>query len=110
MQFIETSVVGMRSAVITLRRPLTRMAFKLFPMPHIAEPAFHGEVAERPRECHLIAAEGSATRYAPAHWLVARLRTGASADQPVALDLGLPEGEPLGYRPAGADWVTVGRS
>lgn len=58
MQCVEVSVTGVRSAVITLRRPGTPMCFVLFPMIHLGTPAFYQAVARRLAECDLIVAEG----------------------------------------------------
>jgi hypothetical protein len=45
MQYIEASVVGVRSAVITFKRRVTPLRFVLIPMVHVAEPEFYREVA-----------------------------------------------------------------
>ncbi|MBO0870878.1 MAG: hypothetical protein J2P15_20175 [Micromonosporaceae bacterium] len=59
MQVTEVSVVGVRSAVIVLRRPESPMRFLLFPMVHIGQPAFYAEVARRLRDCQIVVAEGT---------------------------------------------------
>lgn len=41
MQFIESSVAGVRSAVITLTRRDGPLRFVLFPVVHVAERSFH---------------------------------------------------------------------
>lgn len=58
MQYIEASVIGVRSAVITLKRRATPLRFVLIPMVHVAEPDFYREVASLAGECALIVAEG----------------------------------------------------
>jgi hypothetical protein len=58
MQITEVSVVGVRSAVVALKRSQTPLRFILFPMIHIARPAFYQQVAERLAKCQLIVAEG----------------------------------------------------
>jgi predicted O-methyltransferase YrrM len=55
MQYIESSVIGIRSAVITLKRRVTPLRFILFPMVHIGEPEFFRSVAARAGECELFA-------------------------------------------------------
>jgi len=59
MQLTEVSVLGVRSAVVRLRRPRTRLRFVLFPMVHFGRPEFYAQVAERLAGCHLIVAEGA---------------------------------------------------
>jgi hypothetical protein len=51
LQYIESSVIGLRSAVFTLARPETPLRFAVFPMVHVAEPDFYREVADRVAEC-----------------------------------------------------------
>jgi hypothetical protein len=58
MQIIEVSVVGVRSAVITFRRPDTPMQIVLFPMLHLGTRGFYKAVAARLRDCQLVVAEG----------------------------------------------------
>jgi hypothetical protein len=58
MQLIEVSVIGVRSAVITLRRPETPMRFVLFPMLHLGTAAFYQDVTARLGRCQLVVAEG----------------------------------------------------
>ena len=48
-QYIEASVIGVRSAVITLKRRNTPLRFVLIPMVHVAEPDFYRDVAAAPR-------------------------------------------------------------
>jgi hypothetical protein len=87
MQYIESSIVGMRSAVITFKHQTAQLRFVLFPMVHVAEPAFYTEVAARARLCQLIVAESAPSRYAPAQFWMARIRFDRLVDQIVALDL-----------------------
>jgi len=58
MQLVEASSFAVRSAVIQLRRPDTPLGFVLFPMIHLATPAFYAEVMTRLAGCQLIVAEG----------------------------------------------------
>ena len=59
MQFIESSIVGLRSAVTTFTHPVTPLRFILFPMVHVGEQQFYDEVAARARLCQVIVAEGT---------------------------------------------------
>jgi hypothetical protein len=79
MQIVEVSVTGVRSAVLRLRRHGSPLRFVLYPMVHIAEPAFYAAVTERLRGCDLVVAEGvggdsiavsalTATYQVPARW------------------------------------------
>jgi hypothetical protein len=47
MQFIESSIIGLRSAVTTLRHRTTPLRFILFPTVHVAEQQFYDDVAAR---------------------------------------------------------------
>ncbi|MFF3251554.1 hypothetical protein [Actinacidiphila glaucinigra] len=60
MQYIEvTELAGVRSAVVRFRSRGTALAFELYPMIHLAEPAFYEEVTARLRaSCDLVIAEG----------------------------------------------------
>lgn len=58
MQIIEVTGLGVRSAVITMRRKDTPLKFVLFPMMHVASPSFYAQVRRRLSECDLIVAEG----------------------------------------------------
>jgi hypothetical protein len=58
MQIIEVTGLGVRSAVITMRRNGTPLRFVLFPMMHVAAPSFYRQVHRRLSECDLIVAEG----------------------------------------------------
>jgi hypothetical protein len=40
MQFIETSDLGMRSAIYRLVHPAAALEWRLFPMLHVGEPAY----------------------------------------------------------------------
>jgi hypothetical protein len=87
MQYIESSLMGIRSAVITLKRRQTPLRFVLFPMVHVGEPEFFREVAARAGECDLIVAEGAPSRYAPVQAWMAQFRHDELVDQITALDL-----------------------
>jgi hypothetical protein len=58
VQLIEVSLTGVRSAVITLRRPETPLQFVLFPMLHLGTASFYEEVGQRLGGCQLVVAEG----------------------------------------------------
>jgi hypothetical protein len=58
VQIIEVSVIGVRSAVLTLTRGGSPLRFEIYPMVHIGEPAFYAAVAQRLRHCDLVLAEG----------------------------------------------------
>ena len=107
MQYIESSVIGIRSAVITLKRRETPLRFVVFPMVHVAEPDFYHEVAARAGECDLIVAEGAPSRHYPMQELMARIRWDHLVDQVTALDLealGVPVQWEYGEH---AVWLTV---
>ena len=87
MQYIESSVIGIRSAVITLKRQTTPLRFVLFPMVHVAEPDFYRRVAALAGECDLIVAEGAPSRYAPVQEWMSGIRWDRLVDQMTALDL-----------------------
>ncbi|XVQ06274.1 hypothetical protein ACQP1W_26820 [Spirillospora sp. CA-255316] len=87
MQFIENSVIGLRSAVITMGRRTTPLRFVLFPMVHVGERSFYDEVAARASSCDLIVAEGGPGGNAPVQRWMAGLRWDHLVDQMVALDL-----------------------
>jgi hypothetical protein len=57
MQLLEAGM-GLRSAVIELRRQGGSLRFVLFPMVHLGEPSFYEAVMERLRGCDLVVAEG----------------------------------------------------
>ncbi|MFF0657913.1 hypothetical protein [Micromonospora tulbaghiae] len=64
MQIIEHSVVGIRSAVLRLRRPGSQLQFLVFPMLHVASPRFYAAVTKRLRECDVLVVEGVGGRSA----------------------------------------------
>ena len=100
MQFIESSIIGLRSAVITLTHRATPLRFILFPMVHVGEQAFYDEVAARASLCQLLVAEGVPSEYVPAQSWMARQQWGHLVDQLAGLpleSLGVPvrwEAEP----------------
>lgn len=104
MQFIESSIVGLRSSVITLAHRTTPLKFILFPMVHVGEQQFYDDVAARARLCQFLVAEGVPAGLAPAQKWVAEQRWGHVVDQVAALrleSLGVPvrwEEDP-DYRP-----------
>jgi hypothetical protein len=87
VQYIESSVIGLRSAVFTLARPATPLRFVVFPMVHVAEPEFYRQVADRAGACDLIVAEGAPARCAPAQEWMSRIRWDHLVDQMTGLDL-----------------------
>ena len=93
MQFIESSIIGLRSAVTTFTRPATPLRFTLFPMVHVGEQQFYDEVAARARLCQVIVAEGIPSQFVPAQEWMAQQRWGPFVDQVAALrleSLGVP--------------------
>ena len=58
-------MIGVRSAVVALKRRATPLRFVLVPMVHVAEPGFYREVAALAGECALIVAKGVPSRYRP---------------------------------------------
>jgi hypothetical protein len=58
VQFIEVSVTGVRSAVITLRASDRQQRIVLFPMLHLGAPAFYAGVTARLGRCAVVLAEG----------------------------------------------------
>ncbi|WP_436532498.1 hypothetical protein [Actinoplanes sp. HUAS TT8] len=58
MQIVEFTELGVRSAVIRLRRRGTSMQFVLYPMIHMAAPGFYTAVTRRLRKADVIVAEG----------------------------------------------------
>lgn len=94
MQFIESSIIGVRCAVITLTHRTTPLKFMLFPMVHVAEQRFYDEVAARARLCQLIVAEGIPSRFVPVQeWMAAQHRWDHLVDELTGLrleSLGVP--------------------
>jgi hypothetical protein len=58
MQIIDTGVLGTRSAVLRLRRRGSELNFLIFPMMHVATPAFYTEVTRRLGGCAVVVVEG----------------------------------------------------
>jgi hypothetical protein len=87
MQYIESSVIGIRSAAITLKRRTSPLGFVLFPMVHVAEPAFYAAVEARAGQCDLIVAEGTPSRYFPVQEWMSKIRLDHLVDQMTGLDL-----------------------
>jgi hypothetical protein len=87
MQYIESSVIGIRSAVVTLKHRSTPLRFVLFPMVHVAEAAFYAAVEARAGECDLIVAEASPSRYHPVQEWVSKIRLDDLVDELTGLDL-----------------------
>jgi hypothetical protein len=87
MQYLESSIIGVRSAVITMRRRTTPLRFVLFPMVHVAEPAFYAAVEARAGRCDLIVAEGVPSRYFPVQEWMSKIRLDRLVDQINGLDL-----------------------
>ena len=87
MQYIESSVIGIRSAVISLKQRSAPLRFVLFPMVHVGEQQFYRHVGEMAGECDLIVAEGVPSRFFPVQAWKAGLRWDHLVDQVTALDL-----------------------
>jgi hypothetical protein len=97
LQIVEVSSFGVRSAVVTLQRPESRMRFVLFPMLHLGSVAFYREVTARLRECQLVVAEGIHGRTASAsaltmayRWLRHSRRLGLVVQELDLSGLGVP--------------------
>jgi hypothetical protein len=58
VQIIEATALGIRSAVLTMRRRDTPLTFVIYPMVHIADPLFYRQVSERLSKADLIVVEG----------------------------------------------------
>ena len=58
MQIIEVTDLGVRSAVIRLRHRETALQFVLYPMIHMAKPAFYAAVTARLRQADVVVVEG----------------------------------------------------
>ncbi|MEV0807876.1 hypothetical protein [Micromonospora sp. NPDC050200] len=58
VQIIEVTDLGVRSAVIRLRRRGTALQFVLYPMIHMAKPAFYAAVTTRLKRANVVVAEG----------------------------------------------------
>jgi hypothetical protein len=58
MQIIEVGILGVRSAVITLRSRGSPMEIVMFPMIHLGTPAFYRAVRSRIGDCQVVVAEG----------------------------------------------------
>lgn len=58
MQIIEVTDLAVRSAIIRLRRRETPLQFVLYPMIHVARPAFYAAVTARLKRADVVVAEG----------------------------------------------------
>lgn len=58
MQIIEVTGLGVRSAVIRMRRRGTALQFVIYPMIHMARPEFYRDVATRLRRADVVVVEG----------------------------------------------------
>ena len=58
MQIIEVTDLAVRSAVIRLRRTGTPLQFVLYPMIHMAKPAFYAAVTRRLEQADVVVVEG----------------------------------------------------
>jgi hypothetical protein len=58
LQFVEVSVTGVRSAVITLTAPDKPQRIILFPMLHLGAAEFYADVTARLSQCAVVLAEG----------------------------------------------------
>lgn len=90
MQLLERSVFGLRSAIWTFEDRTSDATVKLFPMVHVAEPAFFQEVSRRLDECDIILHEGvsghKANRFTKAYLqLVKNRRLGLVAQHQMEL-------------------------
>jgi hypothetical protein len=92
VQFIETSDLGVRSAIYSLRRVGDPVEFRLFPMIHVGSKAYYAEVRRRLDVCDVVFAEGVTSRTATgtlittSHRIAGRIRGSGLVSQD-ALDL-----------------------
>ena len=77
MQLIETSVVGVRSAVITVQRAGMPLRIVLYPMLHIGTAAYYREVTKRLCKCQVVVVEGIRGRSVTTRALTMAYRTPA---------------------------------
>ena len=63
MQFIERSVLGVRSAIWTFENSGKGYRILLFPMIHVAQPSFYAEVSKRLPQCDVILYEGVSSKF-----------------------------------------------
>ncbi|WP_419994377.1 hypothetical protein [Streptomyces boninensis] len=68
VQLIETTPMGVRSAVWVLRRGSVPLAFRVFPMVHLGEQAFYDEVSRQLAACDIVVMEGWGEERAPGWW------------------------------------------
>jgi hypothetical protein len=89
VQITELSALGLRVAILPLRRRETPMRFVLFPMVHFGRPEFYAEVTTRLRRCDLIVAEGAdqASSNGLAYLLAMRATGQPGAERLVAQDI-----------------------
>jgi hypothetical protein len=64
MQFIEKNSFNVRTAVYSLKKDGSSLAFLIFPMIHVGSPEFYAEISSRLANCDLILAEGVKSRKA----------------------------------------------
>jgi len=99
MQIVEVTGIAVRSAVIRMRRAGTPLEFVVFPMLHVASPAFYAQVRQRLGECDLVVVEGvrgrsrSVNALTLAYRFAPRRRRNGLVEQ--TDDLVLPEGVPV---------------
>lgn len=58
MDIIDTGLMGVRAVILPMLRRATALRFTIYPMVHLAEPAFYAEISRRLRGHDLIIAEG----------------------------------------------------
>jgi hypothetical protein len=58
MQFLESSVIGLRAAIYELSSPNQKLRILLFPMVHIGNPTYYDEISRRLDECDNVVFEG----------------------------------------------------
>src|SRR5689334_3643787 len=62
MQIVEVTDFGVRSPAIRRRRPGTALQFVLYPMIHVAEPAFYDTITARLKQADLLVVQGVGRR------------------------------------------------
>jgi hypothetical protein len=93
VQFIETSDLGVRSAIYSLRRVGDPVEFRLFPMIHVGSKAYYAEVRRRLDACDMVFNEVVTSRTATgilittSHRIAGRIRGSGLVAQGEAFDL-----------------------
>jgi hypothetical protein len=74
VQIVETTALGVRVIVLTLKRRESPMRFLLFPMIHVGLPEFYESVRAQVEKCDVVVLEGIRGRSMPVSWLTMSYR------------------------------------